>query len=65
MINYLLLTVCRKNKNNEKEVANGPFLAKKSVLTGSGDSYFVKLSNLDKNHAQFVVLKDLARVLMF
>ena len=65
MINYLLLTVCRKDKNNEKEVANGPFLAKKSVLAGSGGGNFVKLSNLDKNHAQFVVLKDLARVLMF
>ena len=29
---YLLLTVCRKDKNKEKEAANGPFLIKKIML---------------------------------
>ena len=33
---YLLLTVCRKDKNKEKETGNGPFFQKKIIyLTDS------------------------------
>ena len=31
---YLLLTVCRKDENKEKEAENGPFFLKKNSLLG-------------------------------
>ena len=30
---YLLLTVCRKDENKEKEAGNGPFLKKTTLVT--------------------------------
>ena len=32
---YLLLTVCRKDENKEKEVGNGPFLKKQKLSIGA------------------------------